>query len=378
MTRTARLDYPGGIFHLISRCLDRQDLLDGDAERGRYLKLLARAQSLSDARVLSWCIMSNHVHLVVRAGDAPIGDLVRRVHTGYANWKNQREGRIGPVFASRYTAVLVEEQAYLLELVRYVHLNPVRAHVVADPAESRWSSHRIYAGLDPRPDWFDPGDLLAQFGPDLDAACAAYVRFAQDGIGEERRPDLSGDRRAVAAREVARGMGTGRRLSDGVLGSEDFLTKVLEASGDATATMGLRTREDTVRKRPSVAQLVELVCAVMGVDRSLFDEKPKRRGPRLARQVIARVWVNDYKGKQVELARFFNARVEQVSRWHANAFLPGGPSVETYMEAVNNLPLIEPDGDDPRTQSPLVSVGLDGRRTRFTLGVDVADQEDER
>ena len=376
MTRTARIDYPGGIFHLISRCLDRADLLDGDAERARYLHLLARAQSLSDAHVLAWCVMSNHVHLVVRAGEDPLGDLVRRAHTGYANWKNQREGRIGPVFAARHTAILVDEETYLLELIRYIHLNPVRAQVVADPADSAWSSHRVYAGLTPPPPWFDPREVLSLFGSDVDRAREAYVEFVHDGIGGGRRPDLSGDRRADAAREVARGMGTGHRLSDTILGPEEFLSRVLAVTGDQTATMGLRRREDVIRRRPPLSRLIDLVCQVMHVDRALFDEKPKRRGPRLARQVAARVWVRDYKGKQVELARHLSARVEQVSRWYANALQGDEALMAAYHEVVASLPLIEPDGDDVTQQGVLGSVGLDGDRARFTLGIDVADPED--
>ena len=84
MSRSARLNYPGGVFHLISRCLNRQSLLDGQTERADYLSLLGQASQYTDARVLAWCVMSNHVHLVVRAGDEPLSRLMRRVHTGRA------------------------------------------------------------------------------------------------------------------------------------------------------------------------------------------------------------------------------------------------------------------------------------------------------
>ena len=97
------------------------------------------------------------------------------------------------VFADRYRSILVEADAHLLELIRYVHLNPVRAGVVAEPSENAWSSHRIYAGLDPAPAWFDTSFILSQFGPEARAARKAYRSFIEDGVGGERRPEFSGD-----------------------------------------------------------------------------------------------------------------------------------------------------------------------------------------
>ena len=118
--------------------------------------------------------MSTHVHLVVRAGKEPLARLMGRVNAGYALWKNRKERRIGPVFAQRYKAVLVEEDPYLLELIRYVHLNPVRAGVVHRPEESVWSSHRLYIGLEVVPGWLDDDFVLSQFGRRKELA-ARYI-----------------------------------------------------------------------------------------------------------------------------------------------------------------------------------------------------------
>ena len=102
MPRNARVYYPGGIFHIVSRCLNREHLISDAADRARYLLLLGRTLERCDASVLAYCLMSNHVHLVVRTGDDPLEKLVKPLHTGYAVWKNKREGRIGPVFAGRF------------------------------------------------------------------------------------------------------------------------------------------------------------------------------------------------------------------------------------------------------------------------------------
>ena len=127
MPRSARLHYPGGTYHIISRCMKREWLINDEEDRGHYLDLVERTLTRVDAQVLGYCLMSNHVHLVVRAGHDRLDRLIKPVHSGFAVRKNHRDARIGPVFAARYKAVLVEEEAYLLELMRYVHNNPVRA-----------------------------------------------------------------------------------------------------------------------------------------------------------------------------------------------------------------------------------------------------------
>jgi len=151
MPRFARVKYPGGIFHVIARCLNRDFLIEDDRDREKYLGLLGKTLGRTDASVLAYCLMSNHVHIVVRAGEDPLERLFKPVHTGYALWKNGRHGRLGPVFAGRFKSPLVDEEAYLLELVRYVHNNPVRAGIVPQAAASGWSSHRAYIGAEKAP-----------------------------------------------------------------------------------------------------------------------------------------------------------------------------------------------------------------------------------
>jgi REP element-mobilizing transposase RayT len=121
--------------------------LDKRGARGRYLELLERAVGRTDARLLAYCLMSNHVHLVVVQGREPLERLVKPVHTGFAGWINAgRRKAQGPVFAGRPRVVVVEQDAYLLQLVRYVHNNPVRAGVVRHARSSDWSSLRAYVG----------------------------------------------------------------------------------------------------------------------------------------------------------------------------------------------------------------------------------------
>jgi len=339
--RSLRLDQPGGVFHLISRALNRQPLLEGDDERSHYLALLAEASRRTDARVLAYAIMSNHVHLVVRAGDEPLWRLVKRVHVGYANWKNHRAGRLGPVFADRFKAILVEQDPYLLELVRYVHLNPVRAGVVARPEESTWTSHRFYAGQAPAPEWLDAGFVLDQLAPDRAAARAAYLAFVDQGLGGGRSPVLSGDTWLETAREVARAFRTEARVSGPIVGTEAFVADVLGSMAKVPVPVALRKRADVRATRPPLDALVDLACEVAGVERVAFDERPKQRASTLARQLLARVWVQEYRGTQAEVAAHLKAPAAVVSRWYARSVEKAHEQESSYRELVERLPSIE-------------------------------------
>jgi putative transposase len=180
MPRYARLHYPGGLFHIISRCLNHEFLINSDEDRRKYLSLLQSALSRCDATLLAWCLMSGHVHLVVRAGDDPLDKLMKPLHSGYAGWKNRRAGRVGPVFAGRFKSPLVDADTYLLELVRYVHNNPVRARQAPRAALSPWSSHRAYVGMEPAPPWLNMGEVLGMFSSDPKRARQRFAAFVDE------------------------------------------------------------------------------------------------------------------------------------------------------------------------------------------------------
>ena len=336
MSRSARIHYPGGVFHIISRCLNRSYLLDGTAERAKYLALLEGVARHNDARVLAWCIMSNHVHLVVRAGEEPLSRLMRRVNTGYARWKNNKDARLGPVFAERYKAILVEREAYLLELVRYVHLNPVRAGLVAHPDDTDWTSHPCYSGRKKSPGWLDAGFVLDDFGSDPGARAQAYQRFINDGLeASERSPLLSGDQWADVAREAWARSGTDLAISDPILGSDDWTGRVLEHlehGGSPVGDESLSPRRSR-KTRPNLDALVDLACDVVGVERSVFDLSPKKRRAQTARQLLVRVWVEDYGRTQLELARLLGAAPARVSQWRSRA-VERLPKLHDLLEAL--------------------------------------------
>ena len=316
MPRSARFYCPDGIFHIISRCHAHEYLLEGDQEHDRYLMALGRTLAHTDARLLAWCIMSNHAHLVVQAGKEPLSRLTKPLNTGYAVWKNRKENRIGSVFADRPKMVLVETEPYLLELVRYVHLNPVRAGLADHAEESTWSSHNSYVGLTTPPPWLQTELVMSYFPSGPRRGPKAFAEFVDEARDEPRRPELVGELDRGAARELRRAIGPGASYSDTILGTPEYVqqvSKIMARSQEFQANVSSSDRT------PGLRELVAAACAVLEVDETNFDEHPKMMGPRQARQVVAWLWVKQFGRQQSELARYLNVGRDQVAHWYTKA-----------------------------------------------------------
>jgi len=369
MPRAARIHAPGYVFHIISRCMNREFLIDGPEDRRRYRSLLERGLVHSDAKVLAWCIMSNHIHLVLRAGEDPLWRLLKRVNTGYAQWRNRRTRRLGPVFADRYRAILVEEDLYLKELIRYVHLNPVRAGLVTRPEGNDWSSHRAVMGLAPVHKWFDPTGVLEVFGEDLASARAAYEKFVNDGIGQPRSPLLSGDAWVDVYKEIrARGE---FKLSDPILGSESFVAELMSTDTAHAGSLVMRRGDAVRRHRPTLSALIDVICDELELDRTEFEECPKRRGPRLARQLLVRVWTTRYREPQVGVARHLNVPASMVSRWYSRALEHLDEHHDIYEQIIAALPKVE----NIEVSGTGERLPLTAAQDRMSVNVEFVDEE---
>jgi REP element-mobilizing transposase RayT len=186
MPRTPRRNVPGFVYHLISRFVDREWFISNDDERTRYVTLLGRALSASDWRCLAFGVMSNHIHLAVVAGEQPLDAWVRRVHAPFANWMNERHDRIGVMFVRGPKDRAVAPHR-VRDVIAYIHKNPVRAGVVADPAASSWTSHRAYLGMMAAPSWLHLTEGLTRSGFADRAAFAAWVAGSTAGMPDARR-----------------------------------------------------------------------------------------------------------------------------------------------------------------------------------------------
>ena len=185
MARPLRLEFADALYHVTARGNERRAIFLGDldADRTLFLSTLAQTVERFDWVCHAYCLMTNHYHLLIETPDANLSKGMRQLNGVYTQHVNRSHGRVGHLFQGRYKGILVEKEAYLLELARYIVLNAVRAGMVTTPEDWPWSSYRATAGIDATSPFLTTDWLLRAFAERREAAMAAYRRFVADGIG---------------------------------------------------------------------------------------------------------------------------------------------------------------------------------------------------
>ena len=183
MTRPLRLSFPGAVYHVTSRGNARHDIVADDRDRSQWLSLLAHVVDRYGWLCHAYCLMDNHYHLVIETPKPNLSIGMRQLNGRYTQAYNRRHEQVGHVFQGRFTAILVEKDAHLLELCRYVVLNPVRAKIVSHPRLWVWSSYRATVGETKAPGWLTTDWILSQFGQRGGPAQARYRTFVAEGRG---------------------------------------------------------------------------------------------------------------------------------------------------------------------------------------------------
>lgn len=181
MSRPLRIEYPGAIYHLTSRGNARSNIYVTDADRIDFLKLLAQTCQRFGWHSYAWCLMGNHYHLVIETSEANLSRGMRHINGVYTQTFNRTHQRVGHLFQGRYKAILVEKDSYLLEVIRYVLLNPVRANMTKTAGQYPWSSYRAMISKATTPDWLERDWVLGHYGNRLSAAQEQFIKFIQDG-----------------------------------------------------------------------------------------------------------------------------------------------------------------------------------------------------
>jgi REP element-mobilizing transposase RayT len=177
------LEFPGALYHVTARGDRREAVYLDEDDRQRWLELLSQVCERFNWVCHAWCQMTNHYHLLVEIPEGNLSAGMRQLNGVYTQAINRRYGRVGHVFQGRYKAILVEKESYLLELARYIVLNPVRAGIVSDVSEWAWSSYHAAIGTAGSPEWLATDWLLSQFAGDRGEAIRQYQAFVRDGMG---------------------------------------------------------------------------------------------------------------------------------------------------------------------------------------------------
>lgn len=194
MPRQSRIDTPGALHHVICRGIDRQKIFTDKDDYSLFLNRLGNLLTETKTSCPAWALIPNHFHLLLRTGNVPISVLMKRLLTGYAVNFNRRHNRCGHLFQNRYKSILCQEDSYLLELVRYIHLNPLRAALVTEYkklSSYAYCGHGAMMGCG-KIEWQDTDYVLRLFGDNETAAKREYSRFVRSGIEQGSRPDLTG------------------------------------------------------------------------------------------------------------------------------------------------------------------------------------------
>jgi len=324
MPRQPRLDAPGTLHHVMGRGIEKIKIFRNKNDREDFIRRIEELCSHRAWIVYAWALLSNHFHILVRTGNQPLSTNMRRLLTGYVINFNRRHKRYGHLFQNRYKSIICEDDPYLLELTRYIHLNPLRAGILANKKDLDtypWTGHSAIVGKLKR-GWQDSDTILAYFGRSKREAIVGYNRFVEQGIMQGKRKELVGGglirslggwSQVLSLRRKGEKVASDQRI----LGSSEFVKTLLEE--------GNEQEKETLRFTTKVADLASLTRQISrneGITESELKSGSRRRKISKARRLFCQLSVVKigYPGAQV--ARLLGVSTSAVVRAAHSAELP--------------------------------------------------------
>lgn len=258
MGRPLRIEYPGALYHIISRGNERRSIFLDNADRFKFLAILKDYHERYNVLIHSFVLMDNHYHLILETPKANLVEVMHGINGVYTGYFNRRHVRCGHLFQGRYKGILVDKDAYLVELSRYVHLNPVRAEIVEKPEYYTWSSYTTYIGKEKEHPWIEYSWVLGQFDKDKEIARKKYRKYIEEPVHKDNlAQELSGQI---------------------ILGGERFIEKIRDMFKGKSISKEVVERE-RVTKNIMPEDIIKKVTKAFGVTRDFIDNRAERNNP---------------------------------------------------------------------------------------------------
>lgn len=287
MARKPRIEFEGAFYHIITRGNQRQKIFKDERDYEKYLEILSRYKSQYKFFLYSYTLMNNHVHLLVETQEIPLSKILQGINQSYTMYFNKRYKTVGHLFQGRYKAILCDKDTYLLSLIKYIHLNSVRAKAAKIPKEYKWSSHfnyveRVEGGI------VDIDQVLRMFSEDKARARKLYRAYIADGISIKKE-DIY------------------RTVDQRILGDERFVEKVTEKTEEGIE-WGRKKHEY------SLEEIAKKVGQIFGITLRQLREKSKDREITTVRKLMSFV-AKEYGYKGKEIAKYINKDPVVVTRY---------------------------------------------------------------
>ena len=306
MPRQSRIDATGVLHHVMARGIERKTIFRNNTDREWFLERLGTLAEKTHTSVYSFALIPNHFHLLLRSGPKGLSLFMRRLLTGYAVSFNKRYHRSGHLFQNRYSSIICEEDPYFMELIRYIHLNPFRAHIVNTMEQLDgypWSGHYYLTRKNPFP-WYDAPYVLQWFGDSK----KTYRTFIQEGIEKKHLPDLSGGgliRSLGGLTETVHQRNTPVRADERILGTGAFVENILKQN----------LRHRPVRERTEkMKEIIGSYCKKAGIQPVALQGGTRSRPVSHLRSEITFILVKDLGISHAEIGRQLGITTSAVSR----------------------------------------------------------------
>ncbi len=316
MVRQARLDAPGTLHHVIIRGIEKSRIVDDQKDRENFVSRMGEVASDTKTAIYGWSLMTNHAHILLRSGPFGLSKYMRRLLTGYAINYNRRHSRYGHLFQNRYKSIVCDEDSYFRELLRYIHLNPLRAKLVKNMSELNkypWCGHVVLMNKI-KHEWQDRDYVLSWFGKKEGEAKRAYCRYVEEGIPLGRRLDLVGGGliRSLGGWSEVMSLRSHKQqvlTDERVLGTGDFVENILKEADER-----LQYQLTANKRRQKMQEMIGEICEKERINVAELRMGSRRGSIPQVRADIAYQLINELGIPLAEIARQLGVSTSAITK----------------------------------------------------------------